>query len=384
MSETPLALSELLGAINRIAPPTLAESWDNVGLQVGTPSDPVRRVLVALEISDAVLDEAESLGIDCIVTHHPLIFSPLKSLNGSHAQGRFLIRLIRMGSALLCAHTNLDSVPEGTNGVLADLSGLKDRKPLFPVPIPGMEEVKYAVYVPVEHVAAVIEAIHQAGAGVIGNYSHCTFRVPGVGTYKPMEGANPFAGEVGKFEEATGEVKLEAICPKRQLEKLLEKVRKVHPYEEIAYDVFPIVPTREPETGLGIVGKLNSSVPFELFVQNFLGVLSQTFPKVSPVVSLVGNAEKLIQRVAVCSGAGGEVVRRWRQGMADVLITGELTHHQAAELRDRGVAALCIGHYASEAIVCGRLRDLLVSELGKKSPEVFVSDVNADPFRSHG
>lgn len=370
----PPCVSDLLGAVNRIAPPVLAESWDNVGLQIGDPTARVERVLVALEISDAVVREAKELGASCIITHHPLIFGALKSVVPTNPVGRFVTELIRNEIALIAAHTNLDSVANGTNGVLAERLELANLKPLFPNGAGSGEMLKFVVFVPTDHVMAVIDAVHTSGAGVIGNYTHCTFRSPGTGTYKPGSSSTPYAGTIGELEEATNEVRLETVCPSKNLQKLIGAVKKVHPYEEVAFDLFPLINATPPETGLGLIGSLEEKTT--------LGELAERCRKAFHVkhLGVVGEPSLGVKRIAVCSGAGGEVVRRWRPGMADVVLTGEVTHHQAAELRDRGAGAVLLGHFASEVIVAPQLAELLAAELAGFAVEIHVARQETDPI----
>lgn len=368
-----ITVSQILGAINRVAPPELAENWDNVGLQIGDPNREVNKVLVSLEISQQVIDEALEKKADTIVTHHPLIFGGVKSINEAHTSGSFITQLIRANISVLTAHTNLDSVPNGTNGEIADRLKLAKRKVLFPNGI-ASQEVKYVVFVPTSHAEAVIEAIHQACAGVIGDYSHCTFRSPGTGTYKPLEGANPYEGKVGELEQAEDEVRLETVCPKKNLGKLIEKVNKAHPYEEVAYDVYPLEQTKGTEHGLGLIGKLEKPVTLD----DFAKLCQEKFP--AQHIGVVGKKDQTIKRVAVCSGAGGEAVRRWRDGQADLLITGEMTHHHAADLRDRGCAAILLGHFESEAIVCERFAKLIQEQIGTETIELMISEKEESPI----
>ncbi len=359
--------SDVLGAMNAIAPFRLAEEWDNVGLQVGHPAKDAGSILVALEVTGDVIEEAKSIGATLIVAHHPLIFRPLKTLDESRTIPAYVARLVREGIALVAAHTNVDSVAEGTNGEIADRLKLAKRR--FLVPAGDAErQVKYVVFVPSSHAGPVVEAISAAGAGVIGNYSHCTFRSPGTGTYKPGEGANPFAGSVGALEEADDEVRLEAVCPKTRLDAVIGAVRKVHPYEEVAFDVYPLEPVGEPKYGLGLVGDLAKTQTLEAFARTCKRVFG------ARSVGVVGDPGMSVGRVAVCSGAGGEAVRRWRTGTADVLVTGEMGHHECAEVRDRGFGAVLLGHFESEAIVCERLAGMLAAELGKRG---FAPDVRA-------
>ena len=371
-------VADVLKAVHAIAPPHLAESWDNVGLQVGDARKDAGRILVGLEVTREVLEEARKLKAGTIVTHHPLIFQPLKSLAETGSIPSLASQLIRQGHALIAAHTNLDSVAHGTNGELADRLGLQAAGRTFLQPSrPASSQVKYVVFVPVTHVSAVIDAVGSVGAGVIGNYTHCTFRAAGTGTYRPGEGANPYAGKVGKFEEAE-EVRLECVCPKGKLPALFAAVRNVHPYEEIAFDVYPLETAEKPTTGLGLVGALKKPMKLSELVavaKKVLGIKS---------VGVVGDLKRNIERVAICTGAGGSFVRSWSDGTADLFVTGEMTHHDCAEAHHRGLPVMLVGHWASEAIVSRRFADQISQELkgaGFGAVDVVVSKAERNPLQ---
>lgn len=371
-------VSDLVAAVHRIAPPQLAESWDNVGLQFGDPARPAGKIMVALEVTREVLGETKKRGIGSLVTHHPLLFLPQKTMAETNTVAQLGSEIIRQGMAMIAAHTNLDSVANGTNGVLADLLGVQAAGRRFLQPVPASnDKVKFSVFVPMEHIEGMIEAVHRAGAGIIGDYSHCTFRTPGTGTFRPLEGANPFTGKVGELEHAE-EVRLECVCPKNRLEKLITEARCAHPYEEMAFDVFPLVPTEKPTAGLGLIGDLKKETTLE--------GLARAAKKALKINSagIVGDGGKKISRVAICTGAGGSFIRNWRPGTADVLITGEMTHHDCAEAHHRGIGVLLVGHWASEAIVAPTFAGLIgqnLADLGFPDIEVLVSGAETDPLR---
>ena len=206
--------------------------------------------MIALEVTPAVLTEAEAREVDTLLTHHPLIFKPLKCVVEDGYITSLVMRMVRREMNLVAAHTNVDSIADGTNGEIADRLELGPREYLVPK-FDNAGECKYVVFVPLSHLDAVIEAVHEAGAGIIGDYSHCTFRSPGTGTFKPLEGANPYTGSVGEMEHAKDEVRLETVCPKNHLGALIEAVASAHPYEEPAFDVYPLLGDPKPTAGLG-------------------------------------------------------------------------------------------------------------------------------------
>lgn len=361
-------VADVVNAVDSFAPFRLAESWDNVGLQIGDPGAPAGRIFVGLEVTREFLKEARAARANTLVTHHPLLFRPPKSLVENDIVGSLVAEVIRGGMALIAAHTNFDAVALGPNGVLADLIGMQGGGRSYLEPIPTQQgDVKYVVFVPLSHVEPVINAMAAAEAAVIGDYSHCTFRTEGTGTYKPLEGATPWAGSVGKLEQAE-EVRLECVCPRHRLGALMREVGRAHPYEEVAFDVFPLEPVGRPVAGFGLVGNLPRKTKISALITRLkkeLGLQS---------VGLVGDAGRSVERIAVYTGSGGDVVRTWR-GEADLLITGEMNHHDCAEAAHKGVQVLLVGHWASEAIAAPRMADLIRAEL--KNAGFATADVKA-------
>ncbi|HEX2999496.1 MAG TPA: Nif3-like dinuclear metal center hexameric protein [Armatimonadota bacterium] len=243
-----MLLEELIRVCNRLAPEALAEEWDNVGLQAGDPGREVRALLLCLETTADTVAEARRLGVDCIVSHHPLLFRPLRSLREDRAEGRLLADLARAGIALYAMHTNLDNANPGTSDALAAALGIVDLQPLEPLTRPAGEPMlKLAVFVPVTHAEALRAALGNAGAGHVGNYSHCSFSASGVGAFLPLAGAKPAIGAVG-VPERVPEEKVEVLVPRRILPQVLTAMLAVHPYEEVAYDLYPL---ETPPTGAG-------------------------------------------------------------------------------------------------------------------------------------
>jgi dinuclear metal center YbgI/SA1388 family protein len=367
-----LTLGGLEALLDEIAPADLADEWDNVGLLLGDAAQPVRRILVALEADGAVLDEARRLDAETLVLHHPLPFRPLKKIVASNPAGRLLLRAARAGISIIAAHTNLDRSPWGTNRALADHVGLSDAEILEPAP--RNDSCKFVVYVPHGHETAIIEAIGRAGAGIIGNYSHCTFRSPGTGTYIPLSGANPFAGKIGQLEQAE-EFRLECIVARDRLQRLVAEVRAVHPYEEVAFDVLPLL-DGQSRWGLGLIGPLEKPTT----LRGLAGRLKRQLGLSG--LQIVGNPERHVTRVAIASGSGKSLVERLDPRAVDALITGELDHHAAADAREKGLAVLCLGHHESEAVVVPYLVRWLQAQapITNAGIEVIESRASVPPF----
>ncbi len=336
----PMTLAQLACAVNEFAPEELAYDWDNVGLQIGNPQAEVRRVLVALEVTEEALQAAKDQQCDVIIAHHPLIFRPLKSLRPDNPAGRLQFELIQNGIGLIASHTNLDRVLHGTNGAVAELLGLRDCEVLEPVSV--ARTYKFTVFVPRDYTEKIIDAIHRGGGGRIGAYSHCSFRSPGTGTYMPLEGARPFSGSVGRIEQAD-EDRLEALVPERALRTVLAEVRQAHPYEEVAFDVFPLHEA-DPEYGLGLVGTLPTKTPLRQFAQQARQAVEQDF------ATFAGETKWPVKRVAIITGSAGHAAKVVTKKLADVIVTGELSYHITLEMTAAGIGVVALGHAASERV----------------------------------
>lgn len=364
--------ADLAAVIEEGAPRHWAEAWDNVGLLVGDPGAPVQRVLVALEVTDPVLDEAEACGAQLLVVHHPVIFRPLKALRPDTAAGRRLFRLLRTGIAVYAAHTNLDVAAGGTNDLLAAAVGLNGARVLNPT---GSDRLlKLAVFVPRGHEDTVRDALADAGAGVIGNYTHCTFEAPGTGTFKPTQGADPFLGQVGELERAD-ELRLEVILPESRLAACLAAMRAAHPYEEVAHDIYPLV-NPGPVRGHGRVGTLAGPMTVAALAQRVKRALGV------PFVRIAGDPAAWVERAAVAAGAGADLIGAAAAAGAQVLVTGDTKHHEVQDALDAGLAVIDPGHYASEAPVVPAMAERLRQAAAVRGwpVEIRVAARGADPY----
>jgi dinuclear metal center YbgI/SA1388 family protein len=365
-------IGQIAAYIEELAPPAWAESWDNVGLQVGDPARPAGRVLVALELTGGVVEEAVSGGANLVVVHHPAIFRPLKALRFDTPAGHRLERLIQAGIGLYAAHTNLDQAQGGTNDTLAAAAGLTEQTVLQYI---GEEQyLKLVVFVPRGHEEVVRTALAEAGAGHIGNYSHCTFQTGGTGTFLPLAGTNPFLGQQGRLEYAD-EYRLETILPEPIARRAVQAVLAVHPYEEVAYDLYPLAnPGRQ--RGHGRIGRLAATVPLGELVERMklaLGI---------PAVRTVGSLQRQVATLAVGAGSGATLIGDASRRGADVLITGDIKYHEAQDAADAGLCLIDVGHWASERIVLKPLSEYLRRKLtgdGLKA-EIIEAQAGSDPF----
>lgn len=350
-------LSQIVGFFEELFPPRLAENWDNIGLQVGDPRAEVEKILITLDVTEDVVDEAIGLGVQLIFSHHPLIFKALNCVRLDHPTDRLVARLIKNDIALYTAHTNLDSAANGLNHLLAELLDLSDAMVLLPSP--AEKFCKLAVFVPEDYLATVRQAICQAGAGWIGRYSCCTFSTLGQGTFLPLDGTRPFLGGCGELAKVS-EFRLETIVPPDKLSQVLQALRDSHPYEEIAYDLYPLeMPVGK--SGLGRVGNLTKPLTLLQLAERVKGVL------LADQLKLVGPTDRMISRAAVCGGAGADLIQQAKAAGAQCLITGDVKYHQAGEAAALDLGLIDAGHYQTEYGIIQPLASYLQKESARQN-----------------
>ena len=333
-------IQDLVGLIHKLYAPELAEDWDNVGLQVGDPGRPLDRVMVALDPGLEAVEAARDAGAQALVTHHPLLFKPVKRLTPDDAVGKVLWTAVRDDVAIISAHTNLDCAVDGLNSWLAEKMGVEQAVPLQAV---AGDYLKLVVFVPVGHEEAVADALFSAGGGQIGAYDQCSFRSSGEGTFRPGPGTQPYIGTVGQREK-TEEVRLETIIPKRKLLRVLEKMQKAHPYEEVAYDLLPLQ-NQVPGAGLGRVGKLAQQTTLGEFAARVKESLGCDH------LRLIGADQMPVRKVALCGGSGAFLLQTAHRQGADVLVTGDVKYHEARQAEELGIALIDAGHFATEQLM---------------------------------
>jgi|WetSurMetagenome_2_1015567.scaffolds.fasta_scaffold160877_2 dinuclear metal center YbgI/SA1388 family protein len=362
-----LKLKEIAVYLESIAPLTFQESYDNSGLQIGSPDLEVNSALLSVDVTEEVLDEAIHLDCNLIISHHPIIFSGLKSITGKNNSERAIIKAIKNNIALYAAHTNFDAVLQGVNSKICEKLNVKECKILQPS---AGNLKKLVVFIPKEHAEKVRTAIFEAGAGQIGNYDSCSYNVEGLGSFKAGENTNPFVGQKGvlHFEK---EIRFETIFPQYLQHNILNALFQTHPYEEVAYDVYPIE-NKFPGAGMGMVGYLESPEAEEDFLQK----LKKTFH--SKIIKHTRLTGRLIKKVAVCGGSGSFLIRDAIAQNADIFVTGDLKYHQFfdAELK---IVIADIGHYESEQFTKELFYELLIKKFPKFA--VRLSEVNTNPVK---
>ena len=352
--QQPITAADLHAALEQIAPAALAEPWDNVGLLLGEPDWPASRVLLTIDLSDAVADEALRLGVEAIVAYHPPIFRGTKTVGpAAEASTSRLAALLSRRISVLAVHTALDAAEGGTNDVLLDAFELAERWPLEPA-VRTDATYKLVVFVPPEDVAGLRAALSAAGAGVIGHYSECSFELRGRGTFRGDETTQPAIGRRLQLE-TVDEVRLEMVVPRARLGAVVRALYAAHRYEEPAFDLYPLheLPGRG-RVGMGRVGVLQRPQRGDALVRRLARVVDLS------AAMVVGDLKRRFERVVAAAGAFGT------QRLTDpdaLVITGELKHHEALELLRRGLTAVCVGHHASERPVLDVLRRKLSERL---------------------
>ncbi len=364
-------LSDVIDVLEAAYPPMLAQDWDSVGLVCGDPDEDVDSVTIAVDATVAVVDEVPDRGL--LLAHHPLLLRGVDTVAASTAKGALLHRMIRTGRALFTAHTNADSAAPGVSDALADALGLTVQEVLAPV-VGGQDNDKWVVFGPAGSADEVREAMFAAGAGHIGDYSHCSWGVAGTGQFLPHEGASPTIGSVGSVERVA-EDRLEMIAPARLRGHVLAALRAAHPYEEPAFDIFAVAAVPE-DVGLGRIGKLATPQTLAAFVSR----VHDALPPTSWGIRASGEDDAEVSRVAVCGGAGDSLLDIVAQADVDAYVTADLRHHPADEHRRRSdVALIDVAHWASEYPWCNQAAGLLRDHFGDSLP-VRVSAIRTDPW----
>ena len=358
-------IKEIATALEMFAPLPLQDGFDNAGLQIGLTDAEVTGVLLCLDVTEAVVDEAVALGYNLIVSHHPLIFSPLKRITGNNYVERCVIKALANGIAIYSAHTNLDNAPGGVNYRIAEKLGLQNVRILAP-----KEDalLKLVVFVPQSHAAELREALFAAGCGKIGNYGSCSFNIDGVGTFKAQEGCNPYCGEIGELHKEN-EVRIETIMPAYIKNRVVQALIAAHPYEEPAFDIYTLNNSWS-SVGTGVIGELQAEC-------DELELLQQVKDKFN--VGSVRHTSflgKPVRTVALCGGAGGSFAGTALSAGADVYITGEARYHDLFNYNGKMLVAV-IGHYESEQYTM----DVFGEIIAEKYPvvEVKKTTVNTNP-----
>ncbi len=363
-----MQVKDITAAIEAVAPLIYQESYDNSGLQVGNNSDELTGVLITLDVTEQVLDEAIARGCNMVVCHHPVIFSGLKRITGRNYVERIVYKAIKNDIIIYAAHTNLDNMYTGVNAKIAEKLGLTNIKILAPK---TDTLSKLYTYAPMEAAPKVLEALFAAGAGHVGKYSECSFNAPGTGTFRAAEDATPAIGEAGGKREWVDEVKIEVLVERHQQAAVLRALFSTHPYEEVAYELIPL-PNANQQIGAGMVGTL----PQPMDETAFLGLLKQQMK--AGIIRHTELSGKKIQKVAICGGSGSFLLNDAICAGADVFVTADYKYHQFFDAEGKIIIA-DIGHYESEQYT-GEIFEAILKE---KFPTfaVLLSNSSTNPVK---
>ncbi|MDT4941239.1 MAG: hypothetical protein QOJ34_1328 [Pseudonocardiales bacterium] len=371
-------LGQLISAVEEWFDPRLAEPWDAIGLVCGDPAAPVERVLLAVDAVPDTVAEAIDWSAQLLLTHHPLLLTGVHGVPASDPKGALVHRMIRSGVAHYVAHTNADAASPGVSDALAARLGITDVRPLEPHPGPVLD--KLVVFVPRDAAAALVDALAAAGAGRLGDYERCAWTTDGVGTFRPLPGANPAVGAVGDVEKVP-ETRVEMVVPPAVRGAVMDALRAAHPYEEPAFDLLPTVPA-PGAAGTGRIGRLPAPMTLAEFARHAAAVL----PATAWGVRAAGDPNRAVRTVAVCGGSGAALAEQARRAGADAFLTADLKHHPVVEaVSERGGTGMALvdaAHWATEAPwldnLAAALRDRFAATV-----EVRVSSRVTDPWTLH-
>ncbi|GAB2576770.1 Nif3-like dinuclear metal center hexameric protein [Spirosoma areae] len=360
-------IRQLTTYLEAFAPLVYQEAYDNAGLITGDPATEITGVLVTLDATEAVVDEAIAKGCNVIVAHHPIVFKGLKKLNGKNYVERTVIKAIKNDVAIYAAHTNLDNVAGGVNFKIAERLQLQKVRVLAPK---TQVLTKLVTFVPLSHTQAVLDTLHEAGAGSIGKYSRASFRVEGTGAYQAGPGANPVMGEVGDYHREP-EHRIEVILPSHAKQTVLAALWQAHPYEEVAYDLYTL-DNQNPDVGSGAVGEL----PEPMDGPSWLSYLKEAMHL--HLIRYTSFPHRPIRRVAVCGGVGSFLLPDAIRAGADVFVTADYKYHEFFDADGR-ISICDIGHYESEVFT----KELICGHLAKKFTTfaVILSETDTNPVR---
>ncbi len=360
-----MQLKEIIRSIEAIAPLPLQESYDNSGLLFGQPDTIINGALITLDVTEPIIDEAISLGYNLIIAHHPLIFKPLKKINGNNEVEKCLIKAIQNNIALYAAHTNLDNTVNGVNAILCQKLGIQNLAILSPI---QGNLIKLVVFVPESYAEKVRTAMFAAGAGYIGKYDSCSFNVSGNGTFRALEGANPFVGKSGEIHKEA-EIRIETILPAWLESGILSAVKQVHPYEEIAWDSYPLNNSMA-NAGSGMTGYFTKPVSESSLIQLLKEKLNTPSIRCSPFTG------REINKLAVCGGSGNFLIQDAIRSGADAFVTGELKYHDYF-LAEGRILLIEAGHYETEQFT----KELLYQIVKEKFPTfaLQISKISTNP-----
>jgi dinuclear metal center YbgI/SA1388 family protein len=366
-----MKIKEIAQAVEEIAPLGLAQDWDNVGLLIGNPDKTIKNILLTIDTTKAVVAQAKAQKADLILAYHPIIWDGLKRVTAD-GETAYIYDLIKSGISVFCIHTALDVATGGVNDALADILGIENAKPIGDyVADPAGPQYKIITFVPETDVNKVASALYEAGAGAIGNYSHCGFQSDGTGTFKPLKGSNPTIGKRDRIE-TVNEIKLETVIPSGKVAGVVAALRQAHPYESPAFDIFQHCDI-ENKIGLGRIGELKKPLSMQKAIAKIKVATG------CKAVGIVGPERRTVRKAAVCAGSCGKIINSVIAADCDLYLTGELKHHQALAAQEAGLTCICLSHTVSERFALKNLEKQFKKRL--KNVTILISKKDRDPFK---
>ncbi|MEP3389988.1 MAG: Nif3-like dinuclear metal center hexameric protein [Reichenbachiella sp.] len=362
-----MRINDIIGALNQWAPPAYQESYDNARLITGSPDLQLQGVLVSLDCTEEVVQEAVDKGANLIIAHHPIVFKGLKSFTGKNYVERTVIKAIKNDIAIFSIHTNLDNVHTGVNRMICDRIGLQNCKTLAPKS--GLLS-KLVTFIPTEHAQNVLDALYTAGLGHIGNYDECSFQVKGTGSFRPNDQANPVIGKNNE-RELVEETRIEGIFPSHIKGKVVAALKKAHPYEEVAY-YLTALENENQDVGSGMIGELETAIP----TASFMNLLKEQFNL--KVIRHTAFHKAEVKKIAVCGGAGSFLLGHAKGAGADVFVTADFKYHEFFDAEEKIIIS-DIGHYESEVFT----KELICNFLKEKFANIALnlSEVDTNPIK---
>lgn len=361
-----MQIKDILSEIEKVAPLPLQEDYDNCGIQCGNAQNELKGILLTLDVTESVLQEALENNCNLILAHHPLIFSGLKKITGQNYTERVLITAIKHDITIYAAHTNLDNIKTGVNKKIADKIGLEQLRILRPL---KGKLIKLFTYAPKEYAENILNALYAAGAGNIGEYSDCSFQVQGIGSFRPSANTKPFIGKAGGSKETAEEIKIEVLLPDYLQDEIVTALKNAHPYEAVAYELIRLENFHQ-DIGAGMIGKL----PQPIKTVEFFEHLKKTMNLIA--FKYTNPHKEMIETVALCGGSGSFLLKEAIRQKADIFITADFKYHQFFDAENKIIIA-DIGHYESECYT----QEIFSKILNEKFPNfaVRLSKINTNP-----
>src|SRR6056297_389984 len=361
-----MKIREIISSVETFAPLAFQEDYDNAGLIIGDKEQDATGVLITVDVTEEIIDEAITKKVNLIIAHHPIIFVGLKKITGKNYIERVVLKAIKNDIAIYAAHTNLDNIRGGVNSKIADALGLQNTKILAPL---KNHLMKLVYFVPTDLAEKTRKAIFESGAGHIGNYDQCSYNLEGSGSFRAGDETNPFVGNKNEmhFEK---EIRVETIFPKHIKHKVVQALIKAHPYEEVAYDIYPLYNDFE-KAGSGIIGELEKEMP----AIDFLKMIKKVFK--AQCIRHTKLLSKPVKKIAICGGSGSFLLNKAMKQNADVFISADFKYHQFFDAEDKIIIA-DIGHFESEQVTKELFYELLIKKFPKFA--VYVTEINSNPI----